>query len=101
MTHVLITGGAGFIGSNFVRHLLRAETGVHIVNLGAGTHESLVQAANFVQAIQDRQGLMISCLEEIASRLGYIDRRQLLALAEALPSGYGQHLRQVAALATS
>jgi glucose-1-phosphate thymidylyltransferase len=68
--------------------------------LDAGTHESLLQAANFVQAIQDRQGLMVSCPEEIAFRLGYIDRRQLLALAEAMPSAYGQHLRQVAALAT-
>jgi glucose-1-phosphate thymidylyltransferase len=66
----------------------------------AGTHESLLQAANFVQAIQDRQGLMISCPEEIAFRLGYIDRSQLLALAEAMPSAYGEHLCQVAALDT-
>jgi glucose-1-phosphate thymidylyltransferase len=83
------------------RHKLRVQTlGRGHAWLDAGTHESLLQAANFVQAIQDRQGLMISCPEEIAFRLGYIDRRQLLALAEAIPSAYGQHLRQVAGLAT-
>jgi glucose-1-phosphate thymidylyltransferase len=62
--------------------------------LDAGTHESLLQAANFVQAIQDRQGLMISCPEEIAFRLGYIVRKQLLALADATPNAYGEYLRR-------
>jgi glucose-1-phosphate thymidylyltransferase len=61
--------------------------------LDAGTHESLLQAANFVQAVQDRQGLMISCPEEIAFRLGYIDRSELRRQADAMNSNeYGRHL---------
>jgi glucose-1-phosphate thymidylyltransferase len=50
--------------------------------LDAGTHESLLQAAMFVQAIESRQGMQISCPEEIAFRMGYIDRDQLLELAK-------------------
>lgn len=64
--------------------------------LDAGTHESLLQAANFVQALQERQGMMISCPEEIALRGGYIDRDQFRALAEALQTNrYGQYLLQL------
>ena len=53
--------------------------------LDTGTHESLLQAASFVQAIQERQGLKISCIEEIAYRLGYIDRDRLLVMAPTIP----------------
>ena len=61
--------------------------------LDAGTHESLHQAASFVQAVEERQGLMISCPEEIAYRLGYIDRERLKKLALSMESnGYGQYL---------
>ena len=61
--------------------------------LDAGTHESLLQAAMFVQAVEDRQGMMISCVEEIAYRMGYIDKAQLSACAQELASnGYGQYL---------
>ncbi|HQH45520.1 MAG TPA: glucose-1-phosphate thymidylyltransferase RfbA [Candidatus Aminicenantes bacterium] len=60
--------------------------------LDAGTHESLLQAANFVQAVEDRQGLMISCPEEVAFRLGYIDVKRLRRLAEAIPNAYGEYL---------
>jgi len=61
--------------------------------LDAGTHESLHQAASFVQAIEERQGLMICCPEEIAYRLGYIDQEQLRELALSMESnGYGQYL---------
>ena len=61
--------------------------------LDAGTHESLLQAANFVQALQERQGMMMSCPEEIAYRRGYIDRTQLEKLAQEMKSnGYGQYL---------
>jgi len=61
--------------------------------LDAGTHESLHQAASFVQAVEERQGLMISCPEEIAYRLGYIDQEQLKNLALSMESnGYGQYL---------
>jgi len=64
--------------------------------LDAGTHESLLQAANFIQAVQERQGLMISCVEEIAYRMGFIDREQLLHLAEAMrTNGYGAYLRRL------
>ena len=61
--------------------------------LDAGTHESLLQASNYVQAVEERQGLMISSPEEIAYRQGYITRSQLRELAEPLSSNnYGQYL---------
>ena len=61
--------------------------------LDAGTHESLLQASMFVQAVEDRQGMMISCVEEIAYRMGYIDEEGLRKCAEPLTSnGYGQYL---------
>jgi glucose-1-phosphate thymidylyltransferase len=61
--------------------------------LDAGTHESLLQAANFVQAVEDRQGMMISCPEEIAYRLGYIDREKLRESAEEMSgNAYGEYL---------
>ncbi len=61
--------------------------------LDAGTHESLLQAANFVQAVEDRQGMMISCPEEIAYRMGYIDKAQLQAMADPMKSNeYGKYL---------
>ena len=61
--------------------------------LDAGTHESLLQAANFIQAVQDRQGLMISCVEEIAYRKGFINRERLVELAKELPTNsYGAYL---------
>jgi glucose-1-phosphate thymidylyltransferase len=61
--------------------------------LDAGTHESLLKAANFVQAVEDRQGMMISCVEEIAYRMGYIDVNQLKALAEELGQNqYSEYL---------
>jgi glucose-1-phosphate thymidylyltransferase len=65
--------------------------------LDTGTHEALQQAANYVQVIQDRQGLKISCIEEIAYRLGYIDRTQLLMLAaELAKNDYGRYLMDIA-----
>ncbi|MBI5820079.1 MAG: glucose-1-phosphate thymidylyltransferase RfbA [Verrucomicrobia bacterium] len=74
-----------------------AQLGRGIAWLDAGTHESLLQAANFVQAVQDRQGLMICCPEEIAYRLGFIDAAQLQRLARAIPNAYGDYLQRVAA----
>ncbi len=65
--------------------------------LDAGTHESLLQAANFVQAMEERQGMMISCPEEIAYRMGYIGREDLRRLGEAMRSNsYGQYLLRLA-----
>ena len=64
--------------------------------LDTGTHESLLQAATFIEAIEQRQGLKVSCIEEIAWRMGYITAGQLEAHAEALKnSGYGQYLLDV------
>ncbi len=61
--------------------------------LDAGTHESLLQAANFVQAVEDRQGMMISCPEEIAYRMGFIDKIKLKELADQFSSNhYGTYL---------
>jgi len=66
--------------------------------LDTGTHQSLLEAAHFVQTIEDRQGLKIACLEEISFRLGYIDKAQLEALAKPLlKTGYGQYLARLAA----
>jgi len=65
--------------------------------LDTGTHEALQQAASYVQAIQERQGLKVSCLEEIAFRLGYIDSEQLRNLASKyLKNDYGQYLMEIA-----
>jgi glucose-1-phosphate thymidylyltransferase len=64
--------------------------------LDAGTHESLLQAGGFVQAVQERQGMMISCPEEIAYRMGYIDREALRRLAQAIPNQYGNYLQELA-----
>ena len=64
--------------------------------LDTGTHESLLSAATFVQTIQARQGLKISCIEEIAYRMGYIDAEQVLRLAEPLAKNeYGDYLKRV------
>jgi len=76
------------------RGMLRVDImGRGVAWLDAGTHESLLQAANFVQAIEDRQGMMISCPEEIAYRHGYISKEQLKEQALALKNnGYGDYL---------
>ncbi len=64
--------------------------------LDAGTHEALLQASNFVQTVQDRQGMMISCPEEIAYRQGFIDANQLRQSARSMDSNqYGQYLLQL------
>jgi glucose-1-phosphate thymidylyltransferase len=64
--------------------------------LDTGTHEALQQAASYVQAIQDRQGLKVACIEEIAFRLGYIGREQLKNLAaKYLQNDYGQYLMEI------
>jgi len=79
------------------RGQLRVEVmGRGIAWLDAGTHESLLQAANFVQAVEDRQGMMISCPEEIAYRMGYIDREELRRQALVMKNNqYGEALLRV------
>ncbi|MEH7075100.1 glucose-1-phosphate thymidylyltransferase RfbA [Neobacillus drentensis] len=65
--------------------------------LDTGTHSSLLKASNYVEAVQNRQGLYISCVEEIAYRQGYINKEQLLELAESLSkTDYGQYLFHIA-----
>lgn len=65
--------------------------------LDTGTHDSLLEAANFISTIQNRQGLQVACLEEIAYRKGYISREKLLELAETLKKNlYGQYLIKIA-----
>ena len=64
--------------------------------LDTGTFSSLMQASQFVEVIEERQGLKIGCLEEIAFRMGYIDKQQLKKLAEPLlKSGYGNYLMKI------
>lgn len=64
--------------------------------LDTGTHESLLEASNFVEAIQKRQGLYIACIEEIAYRKGYISKQQLVTLAEPLmKTEYGKYLMDI------
>lgn len=79
-------------------YLERGDLRVEMLGRGAawldtGTHESLLQASQFVEVVEARQGLKISCIEEIAWRMGFIDNTQLRALAEPLAkNGYGQYL---------
>ena len=64
--------------------------------LDTGTHQSLLDAGNFIRVIEERQGLKVACLEEIAYRLGYISAEQVLALAAPLvKSGYGAYLEAI------
>ena len=84
-------------------YLQRGELTVNLMGRGlawldTGTHEALLQAANFVEAIQKRQGLYVACIEEIAYRRGYISQAQLMELAEPLiKTDYGKYLVDLAA----
>jgi glucose-1-phosphate thymidylyltransferase len=65
--------------------------------LDTGTHDSLMEAGNFIETIEKRQGLKVACLEEIAYRMEYIDKAQLNKLAEPLKkNGYGKYLLKLA-----
>ena len=80
------------------RGTLRVETmGRGFAWLDTGNHDSLLEASNFVATFQKRQGLHVSCIEEIAYKRGFIDREQLLKLAEPLmKTEYGKYLVEVA-----
>ncbi|HXV37530.1 MAG TPA: glucose-1-phosphate thymidylyltransferase RfbA [Myxococcota bacterium] len=85
-----------------LEYLRRGELHLELLGRGVawldtGTHESLLQASNFVEAIQERQGLKIACLEEIAYRQGFIDRAQLASLGSQMGgSSYGAYLLRLA-----
>ena len=61
--------------------------------LDTGTYESLIDASIFIKTIEDRQGLKIGCIEEVAYRMGYINKQQLAKLADAVPTSYGEYLK--------
>jgi len=63
--------------------------------LDTGTHDSLVEASMFIKTIEDRQGLKIGCIEEVAYRMGYIDAKQLEKLSSSLPAAYRNYLKGV------
>ena len=65
--------------------------------LDTGTHEALQQASQYVQAVEQRQGLKIACVEEVAFRMGFIDRAQLTRLAQTCGNEYGTYLKEIAA----
>jgi len=83
-------------------YLRRGQLQVKILGRGVawldtGTYEGLNEASNFVRTIQKRQGLYVSCIEEIAYRMGYIDKEQLIKLAQStLKTEYGQYLLSIA-----
>jgi len=64
--------------------------------LDTGTYDSLLDASTFIKTIEDRQGLKISCIEEIAYRMKFISSKQLLMLARSIKTSYGDYLRQIA-----
>lgn len=82
-------------------YLARGDLRVEVMSRGTawldtGTHNSLLDAANFIRVVEERQGLKIACPEEVAYRMGYIDADKLLALAAPLEkSGYGLYLKQL------
>jgi len=86
-----------------LEYLHRGDLKVELIGRGfawldTGTYEALQQAAGYVQAIQERQGLKISCIEEISYRLGYITREEVRSLASGMmKNGYGQYLMELIA----
>lgn len=84
-----------------MEYLRRGELRVDLLGRGfawldTGTHESLQHASSFVYAIQERQGLIISCIEEIAFRMGYIDRDELRVLAsDLMKNSYGRYIMEI------
>ena len=79
------------------RERLRVEVlGRGVAWLDTGTYRSMLQASNFIQTIEERQGLQVACLEEIAFRKGFIDARRLRELAAEMRNSYGEYLRGLA-----
>jgi len=64
--------------------------------LDTGTHDALIDASIFIKTIEDRQGLKIGCIEEIAYKMGYIGKNDLVKIAKEINTGYGQYLKKIA-----
>ena len=85
-----------------IEYILK-ENNLNVVSLGrgmawldTGTHDALLEASNFVKTIQSRQGVMVACLEEIAYRNGWIDKKKIKELAQSLiKSSYGRYLLSI------
>jgi glucose-1-phosphate thymidylyltransferase len=76
-----------------------SRSALHVEKLGrgfawldTGTHSSLLQASNFIRTIEERQGLMVACVEEVAYNMGFIDAARVRQLAEPMKSSYGEYL---------
>ncbi|MDI9638920.1 glucose-1-phosphate thymidylyltransferase RfbA [Kamptonema cortianum] len=102
--HRLKPSSRGELEITDLNRMYLEEGDMHVVKFGrgfawldTGTAESMLQASNFVQAVEERQGLMVACLEEIAFRMGWISREQLIELAKPmLKNQYGQYLQRLA-----
>jgi glucose-1-phosphate thymidylyltransferase len=83
-------------------YLNRGKLNVKLLGRGfawidTGTHDSLMEAGSFIQTIENRQGYKVACIEEIAFRNGWIDKENLISLAQSLKkTGYGQYLLEIA-----
>jgi glucose-1-phosphate thymidylyltransferase len=82
-------------------YLKRKELKVKLMGRGyawldTGTYDSLIDASVFIKTIEDRQGLKIGCIEEVAYRMGYISAQELAGLGKALPTSYGEYLKNIA-----
>jgi glucose-1-phosphate thymidylyltransferase len=86
----------------FTKNLEKGNLSVKVMSRGTarldtGTFSSLLQASQFVEVIENRQGLKVGCIEEVAYRMNYISREQLIKLAQPLlKSGYGDYLVKIA-----
>ena len=79
-----------------MKELYVIKMGRGIAWLDTGTHDSLMQASSFIQTIEERQGLSVACVDEIAYKMGYIDAEQVKRLARPLmKNGYGQYLLDI------
>jgi len=81
-------------------YLRRKELKVRLLGRGfawldTGTYDSLIDASTFIKTVEERQGLKVGCVEEIAYRMGYIDSKQLLELSEGINTTYGTYLRDI------
>ncbi len=93
-------GGAGIFGMMFpeisqetMNGIIRTALDGGIAWFDTGTHEALLQASNFIHAIEERQGLKVACVEEIAFRVGLISADDVYRIAKSMEkSGYGQYL---------